>query len=139
MSLDALSVPLPGREVRPLETWKSSRPLPIDKGSRFEYGVLDLTFTYLGTRNRNGKDEAVISIDGTVRGAPGKDAQMGGKATGLALVDLATGQVSQTETRVTLEVDFAIGKGDKGEPGGREERSIRVIGNLVSRLERGGL
>jgi hypothetical protein len=131
-SLESLSVPLPGAEVKPLETWKATRPLPIDQGSRFENGLLDITYTYLGQRKRNGKDEAVIAIEGAVRGAPGKEAQFGGKASGTVLVDLATGMVTQAETRVSLELEVSLSK--LGGPGGQ---TIRLLTTQVSRLERG--
>ncbi|HTU90625.1 MAG TPA: serine protease, partial [Gemmataceae bacterium] len=56
--LGALSVPLPGSgSVRPLESWRAERPLPIDTPTpgRTETAKLDVHFTYLGTRKRDGR------------------------------------------------------------------------------------
>jgi hypothetical protein len=142
--LDALSVPLPGREVKPLESWKARRPLPVNTPNRYELGTLDLTYTYLGVRkNTVGREEAVIAIDGLVHGAPGKETQFGGKATGEAVVDLATGQITRTKTRVTMDLEATIvepGAPRPGEEDGDEPpapgKTIRVIAVLDSVLER---
>ncbi len=136
-ALESLSVPLPGREVKPLETWTARRALPIDRGRRrYQSGQIDLVFTYLGQRKRNGRDEAVLSIEGAVRGGlgpSGKELQLGGKATGTVLVDLATGQVTMTETRVSMEMDIPLGK-----PGDKDaDKSIRLLAVHTTRLERG--
>jgi predicted Zn finger-like uncharacterized protein len=136
-ALEALSVRLPGREVKPMESWKGQRPLPMDKGRhRFQSGQLDLTFTYLGQRRRNGRNEAVIAFEGTVRAtaAPGgKDPMLGGKATGAAYVDLTTGQVTMSETRLTLEIDIPL----KLLGGKDDDKTVRLLAILGSRLERG--
>jgi S1-C subfamily serine protease len=131
-SLEALSVPLPNREMKALEKWTSVRPLPIPSAGRFTKGQVNITYTYLGVRVRNGKNEAVIDIDGVVTGKD-KSRQYEGHAEGLALVDLASGQVSLTSTTVKLGVDMNViipGLGKK---------SLRVISILSARLERGGL
>jgi S1-C subfamily serine protease len=138
--LDALSVPLPGREVKPLESWKARRPLPVNTPNRYELGTLDLTYTYLGVRkNTVGREEAVIAIDGLVLGAEGKEAQFGGRASGEAVVDLTTGQITKTRTKVTmdLEVPIELDAAPSGdEIGSKPGETIRVIAVLDSVLER---
>ncbi len=131
-ALGALSVPLPGKEVQPLETWKAQRPLPINQLNRFEYGRLDLTFTYLGQRNRNGKDEAFIAIDGAAHGPAGKESEFSGKVSGSVLVDLATGQATLTETRVSMDIEVTLIGPDKENP-----KDAHLLATYVSRLERG--
>lgn len=130
--IDALSVPLPGRDVQPMETWTAARPLPIDTPRRFELGEIDVTYTYLGQRNRNGKDEAVIDINGQVRPRPGAKAQFTGKVEGLALVDLATGQISESTANLTLDMEVGLSDAEEG-----SAKTIRVINNAVYTLKRG--
>src|SRR5262249_28215671 len=129
--LEALAIPLPNKPVEAGERWKSQRKLPINTERKLEVGVVDMTYTYLGQRKRNGKDEAGTGPDGLGRRAPGKDAELGGRATGTALIDLATGQVTLAETRVVVDVQLTL-----AEEGERAE-TLKLIAILEVRLERG--
>jgi predicted Zn finger-like uncharacterized protein len=127
-ALESLSVPLPGREVKPLESWQWPRPLPIPTPGRFSKGQVNLTYTYLGLRTQKGKTLAVIDIQGEVTGKDKK--QLGGKAEGFALIDPATGQVVQTQTTVKMEVEFTL-------PGAKP-KPVHLMATLSAHLERGG-
>jgi S1-C subfamily serine protease len=130
-ALSRLIVPLPGREVQPKESWTTQRQVLIE-GLRDDLPAqLEMTYTYLGQRNRNGRAEAVLDVAGVLRGLPGKEGPLGGKATGIATVDLTTGQVSACEVRVRTETEqmFPIRGGGF--------KALRVISVQASRLERG--
>jgi hypothetical protein len=106
----------------------------MDEPGHYETGHVKMTYTYLGQRKRNGRDEAVIALDGVVRKkGRDKDVDLTGNASGTALVDLATGRVSQAKTTVTIDMEVNIT--DPGEPGAKAE-SVRVLATLDVRLER---
>jgi predicted Zn finger-like uncharacterized protein len=132
--LQALCIPMP-REgtVTAGAIWKAERPLPIDQPGKLESGVLDMTYTYLGQRQRDGHDEAVLNIDGIVRGNKETGAAISGKATGHAHVDVATGQITFAETKVVLDLDLTLTDDDR--PGSKTV-TIKVICTLLVRLER---
>jgi hypothetical protein len=127
LGLDVMTVPTPGRTLNALETWQTERMLGIDTPSGVQKAPIALTFTYLGQRKRNGRDEAVIAVSGVIR-----DRQLAGRASGSVLLDLTTGQISLAEVRTTCEMQaFALDRG-----AGKVEK-IKAISNLVVRLERG--
>ena len=61
--LEAASVPLPNREVKPLETWKSRRDVVVGSATldMTIIGTADYRYTYLGMTERNGKKVAFVS------------------------------------------------------------------------------
>ncbi len=122
--IEAMAIPLPNRMVRAGETWKATRTLPIDTPGQPESGVMDMTYELRGTRMRNGREEAVIGLSGVLRGPAQQEERMGGNADGLALVDLATGQVSMAWTSVRIDM--------------RSKRSaeVRLTGTLEVKLDR---
>jgi hypothetical protein len=127
LGLDVMTIPMPGRTLNALETWQTERMLGIDTPSGVQKAPIALTFTYLGQRKRNGRDEAVIAVSGVIR-----DRQLAGRASGSVLLDLTTGQISLAEVRTTCEMQaFALDRG-----AGKVEK-IKAISNLVVRLERG--
>jgi S1-C subfamily serine protease len=127
-ALDPMIVPLPNRQVTPGEAWKAQRCVPMpgpDTGKKVQ---AQLTYTYLGRRNRAGRDEAVLDVRGTVPGTA--EERLGGKVNGTVLVDLSTGQVSAAEVEVV--VDVAIELGVLGGP----PREIRVLATTDIRMQR---
>jgi S1-C subfamily serine protease len=125
-SLQAVSVILPDKEVQAGEKWTALQPLVMFTGSKASLGVMAVTYTYLGRRTRNGRDEALIEINGVVRGRKGRELSVGGKATGFALLDLASGQISGARISVGIDLDLTLGK-----------QSAKANGTLVVRLQRG--
>jgi hypothetical protein len=101
LTLQAFSVPVPNGKANPLMTWKEHSPLPIVVGQDAEDTSLDTTYTYLGVRTRNGRQEAVIGLSGVVKGPGGSDADLSGKVEGVAVFDLADGQISEVDARVS--------------------------------------
>jgi predicted Zn finger-like uncharacterized protein len=126
--LESLSVSLPASgSAKPLDSWRAERNLPIDTPGKAESGKLDVTFTYLGLRKRDRRDEAVISMDGTVHG---KSDAVNGRATGLILVDLATGQTLLADTTVKLQLDAVFSIPGEG------ERNLRVLNTIRFKMQR---
>jgi hypothetical protein len=102
--LECESLPLPNREVQPGEKWTAQREVPIGAGGAFEVGALDLSYTYLGSRQRNNRDEAMVGLSGVLRGQKGQEQRMAGRASGTAIIDLASGQM--TLARLAVRVDM---------------------------------
>jgi hypothetical protein len=125
--LESLSVSLPpSGTANPLDSWRAERSLPIDTPGKTELGKIDVTFTYLGTRKRDGRDEAVINMDGVVRG---KEDGISGRAAGQILVDLNTGQTIRAETTVKLQLEALLSEGERLRP-------IRVLATMEFRMQR---
>jgi hypothetical protein len=126
-SLEALAVPLPNGDVQAGQQWKAWRDLPIGTPGKFEAGAVDMTYTYLG-RRRNGanRDEAVLALDGVVHGRKGEEASVGGQASGTALIDLETGQLSLAKITVKVDMDTSF-----------LDQPVKAVGTLEVRLERG--
>jgi hypothetical protein len=120
----------------PQERWKAQRPLPIPTPRRQELGRIDMLYTYLGSRTRNGRTEAVLAVEGTVRGVPGQEMQFNGKASGTVLVDLTTGLVSTAEVTVSLDMEARVRDLGGPPPGDGVPESVRVRSTLVVRQER---
>ncbi len=106
--LESLTVSLPASgTAQPMDSWKVERPLPIDTPFRAESGKLEGNFIYLGTRKRDGREEAVIALDGLVRG---KNDAVGGRANGQILVDLSNGQTLLAELSVKLQLKALLSR-----------------------------
>jgi predicted Zn finger-like uncharacterized protein len=125
-ALESLAVNIPNKEVKYGEKWEAFRTLPLGRPGKSEMGAVKMTYTYLGVRkNAAGRDEAVIALDGVVTGT-GNDQKMrdklGGKAGGLALIDVVTGQVTNARTNVTVDMTSSAG--------------YKLTGGLTAKLQR---
>jgi hypothetical protein len=107
-SLEALSVPLPGGIVNPGQAWAAQRSLPVDAGGKYDVGIMDMTYTYLGVRSRSGRDEAVISLGGTVRARQGVKQYIKGRTSGTAVVDVASGLVTAAMASIEVDLDMIV-------------------------------
>jgi S1-C subfamily serine protease/tRNA A-37 threonylcarbamoyl transferase component Bud32 len=108
-ALAGLAVALPNREVRPRQTWKGTRPVLIDTPESYLHTEGEVTFTYLGRRQRDGRDEAVIAFAGPLHG----NEIQGGHFAGVANIDLATGQVVSARGSASAEAEVNV-MTDKG-------------------------
>src|SRR5262249_5318712 len=96
-------------------------------GQYAQDATLDMTYTYLGWRKRNGHEEAVLGLKGQMPGGKAQEGKPGARMDGFAVIDLATGLASQIDARVTFE----------GEAGGRfGMNSAKTSGTLRVRLQR---
>jgi hypothetical protein len=109
-SLEAVSVPLPGREVRHEEPWKVTREISLGGSSKSDKAVMDVDCILHGLRERNGRPEAVIFLFGQVRAAPGAIMGASGYMDGVASVDLQTNQVRFAEANLNLDIDLSDGE-----------------------------
>jgi hypothetical protein len=97
---DLLEVPLPENLDKP---WKGKASLPVLNlvGGPSQAVPLDLTYTPLGVRQRDGRQEGAIRIEG--RSADGQ-----GKVRGLAWVDLASGQVFLVRATAEFQTEIHL-------------------------------
>jgi hypothetical protein len=104
-ALASMAVALPNKQVGPGESWKTERILPMPAAGQSLTARLDLTCTYLGTRQRLGREEAVLDVEGEFRSPLNQSGRGTGRAHGVASVDLANGQVSQADMVLTFDVE----------------------------------
>jgi hypothetical protein len=136
--LQALEVPMPGKEVQPGETWKARRPLPTDPAWKLvdplqahvwaavENEFLDVTYTYSGLRTANGAERAVIQLKGQVAPQAGVETGSTVRLSGTAVVDLATGQVVEEEVTTQAHAELVI----------FNTAAVKAQGTVVARLRR---
>jgi hypothetical protein len=130
-SLEAVAVPLPNREVKPLETWKAKRDVVVGATSLSlaMSGVADYRYTYLGMSERNGKRVAFVQVDGTIRGRTGDGLDVGGRLDGRAEIDPATGEAVYSDVTLKADADLLT----------RQKTVLKVIGTLTVQQRRGDL
>ncbi len=95
-SLEVLSVPMPGKSIRPGDYWKSRRPVLIGSLGLALPAVVDMQCTYIGTEDFAGKTLAVLRLTGTVQGLRGSGLDVGGSVRGSASIAPETGQAVVT-------------------------------------------
>jgi S1-C subfamily serine protease len=121
-SLEILSLPLPGKVVRPGAQWKAARPLMMFTGARDDLPPLTVTYTFQGTQVRHGRTEAVIAIDAVSSGFVGGSVTVTGRVTGKAHFDVEASQITLAEVTAKMEIE----KEGKG----------KYSASLASKLER---
>jgi hypothetical protein len=107
-SLEALTVPLPNEEVQPQHSWTSQRPFAIGSVGMVIPAVADIKYTFLGTREQEGKRVGVVGLRGTLRGQRGDGKNVGGSMTGSADVSLENGQVLTATTNIKVDMDLQL-------------------------------
>lgn len=101
-ALAAVTVPLPAKTVKPGESWKETRTLPLEVAGQADKVTLKLTYTYAGLRKRDGRDVAVLNVRGTARGDEDEEAGAG-RATGVVVLDVASGKPVEADLKVQVE------------------------------------
>ena len=123
-ALQATSIPLPNKTVTPGETWTSSKdsrlysvaapsptagPNPMGGQPKLKIRELkykDLTtYTYIGQRDRAGKKEAVVLIEGKSVQAAGAKEGVSGSIKGTAWIEIDTGIVVEAEIHKEFDID----------------------------------
>jgi S1-C subfamily serine protease len=108
-ALNSVAVPLPNKTgVAPQDSWKATRTVPIETPDKLMVATYNLTYTYLGQRERDNRTEAVISIAGDLQQIDGKNVKVGGSMSGTALVDLGTGEVIMARTNTVMEQQVTL-------------------------------
>ena len=105
-ALESLAVPLPNKEVSPGESWTSQRTLLIPTLHKSVSAHLDMTYRYLGTREGDGREEAVLEFKGVIRSLEDRTVRGSGHAHGMAAVDLARGQITEAQLVLVFDVEM---------------------------------
>jgi len=123
--LQALAVPMPNKDVQCGESWTALRLITVSTYEIPQVGSFAMKYTLLGTRKSpTGREEAVIGLAGTI--GTGAEENQGTKATGLAVVDLATGQIASANLTASLDTKINFDVRTTG----------TVTGTLKMRLKR---
>jgi hypothetical protein len=124
-ALEGMAVPLPNRQIAPGESWRAERTLRIPSLGGVVSVHLDMTYSYAGTHNRTGHEEAVLNLQGEIRASANQAGRATGHADGTANVDLRSGQVTQTDMVLVFDVEM-----------NPLSRSLPSGGKLTLRLQR---
>jgi predicted Zn finger-like uncharacterized protein len=65
-SLEILALSLPGKDLKPGDTWDHGTAYTFTLERNVQNAVMRLTCKFVGTRVRDGREEAVVEISGTV-------------------------------------------------------------------------
>ena len=106
-SLLVLTVPLSGDTLPPLKTWKTRRLLDVGPMSISLPAEADLKYTYLGVRDQGGQKEAVVRVEGILRGRSGAS-NVAGSVGGTLVLSAETGQVVTASTTLKLDMDAKL-------------------------------
>ncbi len=140
---EVTTLPLPGRELKPGDTWPAHVPMLLSTGppqrqlvriggrlveriipSRKEARALNITCAYEGSRVIGGHAHGHVRLSGVVNGTGPKAGEVFGKVSGEAVVNLSTGMLTRVKTTITLEME--------------PEKDIRLLltdESLVERVE----
>lgn len=134
-SLTALSLPLPAKKLKPLDTWTGKNTYSVGALGWAVPAVANITYRYEGTVTRGGRTLAVLSLEGTLEAVsakkPGKPdpkakvPKVHGKVSGALDVDVETGVMGGAFQRVRAEVDTEM-----------DGKSLKAIGDLVVSFNR---
>jgi hypothetical protein len=92
-----------------METWTAKRPFAVlTPLTDLHFKAIDMTYTYLGVRTRNNREEALVDMSGKLRNRE-FGVRFGCRLEGRALVDLETGLVSLARATTTMDLDLALG------------------------------
>jgi S1-C subfamily serine protease len=98
--LDLLAVSLPGKQCQAGETWPAVRTLQIPYALP---GTVNVTYTYRGVRQRDGRPEAVVSVFGVCNDFGGRP--VNGKVKGIAILDLTCHQIAQSSMSAVMDMN----------------------------------
>jgi predicted Zn finger-like uncharacterized protein len=124
-TLESLTIPLPNEKMEYGKSWVEWRILQIDVGKFSEEARVKMTYTYLGVCKRNGRDEAVVRLEGQVKGPDGADDRSAGVWEGTANVSLSTGTVVLANAKVSFDVTGITKGGEQVKLAGRTEMHLK--------------
>ncbi|HEX4588896.1 MAG TPA: protein kinase [Gemmataceae bacterium] len=115
-TLRAAHPPVPNRIVRPGDSWPTEVPFLYPSGRSPTQGTFHLTLTYVGSRGRAGRREAIVEISGDMT-PTGKDdgGSPVGRTLGAYAIDLETGMVrmAHVESDIIFALEAPAGPNDK--------------------------
>jgi S1-C subfamily serine protease len=130
-SLETLSIPLPDAQVNPNRQWvaqhRFSKTVSSARSKQQQQvdAIQETTYTYLGTCKRDGRDVAVIGIQGRIHGEGAAERLVSGTCSGSAVVDIATGVTVKAELKQRFDLTT--------------NKQRRSTGNFEFRLQRSGV
>jgi hypothetical protein len=105
-----------GRDLQPGASWPAESPFVFPSGRAPAKGMFHLTLTYVGSRERAGRREAIIEVSGEMAPSAEKDAggNVVGRTVGAYSLDVETGMVrmARVESEITFELEMR-GPGSK--------------------------
>lgn len=105
---ELMAIPLPSKKIEVQDTWKAQRTLMIGSAIVAVPVQADITYKYLGVQTLDGKDGALIWIEGRVKGRKGDGLDVSGTVTGTAFVSVETGQLISGDTTIKADVDLTF-------------------------------
>jgi S1-C subfamily serine protease len=123
--IDALSVPLPGKLVQPLETWKAKRLIWVGPPEVSVPAQAELQYTFMGSRNLKGRPEGTIDVQGTLAKHPKGKLDVTGTVTGEVVFDLETGLVTTASYTFAVDLELMM-----------DGRPAQTTGTLAVQLKR---
>ncbi len=124
--LEAVTVPLPGREVVHEKPWKHKREISLGSGRSAAPGLVDVEYSLHGVRDTEKQKEALVFLKGEVRGQKGGGSSVAGRLVGQGAVNLKTNQILFAEANLNLDLDLPTERGG----------SIQANGTLKIVLQR---
>jgi hypothetical protein len=115
-TLVAMNPALGGRNLQPGESWPVESEFRFPSGGMVTKGTFHLTHTYVGSRVRAGRREAIIEVMGEMTPPAQKEAadNVVGRVIGAYSVDISTGQVVLTRVESDLILEINLPSGAKG-------------------------
>jgi hypothetical protein len=107
-SVEVLSIPLPAKKLEPLETWKAQQTFQIGSAIISVPVQANITYKYMGVQVRDGKEGALIRMEGRVKGRKGDGLDVGGSLNGTAFLSADTGQVISADATVKADFDLTF-------------------------------
>jgi predicted Zn finger-like uncharacterized protein len=108
-ALNSVGVSLPNKNgIAPNDSWKAVRNFPLETPDKLSIATFNMTYTYVGQRKRDGRDEAVISIAGDLQSIDGKQEKVAANMNGTALVGLLSGEIITCRTTMVMEQQVTI-------------------------------
>jgi S1-C subfamily serine protease len=126
-SFEVVATPQLGNPVQPGQTWQAKRELPLPIMLEVKPIMMDVTYTYRGVRQLNGRQVAVVDLNGTAQ-----DGSQSGKAKGTVLIDPETGMVLQAKAIVESTLTVV-----RRQSRGRPPLTYTATGTLEVKMQRG--
>lgn len=139
-SFDASVIPLPGGPnlTQPGDQWQTARPVTIDLLEDAAPAIMNVTYTYRGTRQQDGREVAVVDLRGVLQ--PQREGRLliRGTSTGSAMIEVRTGFLleASSTTEMAVSVSSGFGMGGRRRSGGISE-PLQLKGTLMSHIQRG--
>jgi|GEM_PF-1589230 len=102
---EAVNLIMPNRTLQAQEAWPTMLPMLLKTGKKSEVVDLVLTCTYEGTRSRDNRPEALVSVVGRVQGRNNMKKLVDGNVAGKFAFDL-TGYIAKADLAITTEASL---------------------------------